>query len=34
LGKLFLAYRTNRRRLQHHGQGLRLDEQGVHLVDI
>ncbi len=34
LEKLFLAYRTSRRRLQHHGQGLRLDEQGVHLVDI
>jgi glycosyltransferase involved in cell wall biosynthesis len=34
LEKLFLAYRTTRRRFQHHGQGLRLDEQGVHLVDI
>lgn len=34
LGKLFLAYRTTRRRFQHHGQGLQLDEQGVHLVDI
>jgi hypothetical protein len=33
LEKLFLAYRTTRRRFQHHGQGLRLDEQGVHLVD-
>jgi glycosyltransferase involved in cell wall biosynthesis len=34
LEKLFLAYRTTRRRFQHHGQGLHLDEQGVHLVDI
>ena len=34
LGKLFLAYRNTRRRFQHHGQKLRLDEQGVHLVDI
>jgi hypothetical protein len=34
LEKLFLAYRTTRRRFQHHGQGLRLDELGVHLVDI
>jgi hypothetical protein len=34
LEKLFLAYRNTRRRFQHHGQGLRLDEQGVHLVDI
>jgi glycosyltransferase involved in cell wall biosynthesis len=32
--KVFLAYRTSRRRLQHHGQVLRLDEQGVHLIDI
>jgi glycosyltransferase involved in cell wall biosynthesis len=34
LEKLFLAYRNARRRFQHHGQGLRLDEQGVHLVDL
>jgi glycosyltransferase involved in cell wall biosynthesis len=34
LGKLFLAYRTTRRRFQHHGQELRLDDQGIHLVDI
>jgi glycosyltransferase involved in cell wall biosynthesis len=34
LEKLFTAYRNTRRRFQHHGQGLRLDEQGVHLVDI
>jgi glycosyltransferase involved in cell wall biosynthesis len=34
LQKLFLVYRTTRRRFQHHGQGLRLDEHGVHLVDI
>jgi glycosyltransferase involved in cell wall biosynthesis len=34
LDRLFLAYRNTRRRLQHHGQRLKLDEQGVHLVDI
>ena len=34
LNKLFLAYRSSRRRIQHRGQQLRLDEQGVHLVDI
>jgi glycosyltransferase involved in cell wall biosynthesis len=34
LGKLFLDYRNTRRRFQHHGQKLHLDEQGVHLVDI
>jgi Glycosyl transferase family 2 len=34
LGRLFLAYRNTRRYFQHHGQILRLDEQGVHLVDI
>jgi hypothetical protein len=34
LGRLFLAYRNTRRRFQHHGQTLRLDEEGVHLVDI
>lgn len=31
--KLFLAYRNTRRRFQHHGQRLYLDELGVHLVD-
>jgi glycosyltransferase involved in cell wall biosynthesis len=31
--KLFLAYRSTRRRFQHHGQRLYLDELGVHLVD-
>ncbi len=34
LGRLFLAYRSTRRRFQHHGQKLRLDENGVHLVNI
>jgi glycosyltransferase involved in cell wall biosynthesis len=34
LEKLFLAYRNTRRRFQHHGQVLRQDELGVHLVDI
>ena len=34
LNKLFLAYRSSRRRIQHRGQQLRLDEQGFHLVDI
>lgn len=34
LGKLFMFYREARRRLQHHNQGLRIDEQGIHLVDI
>ncbi len=34
LEKLFLAYRNTRRRFQHHGQGLRLDDQGVHLIEI
>lgn len=34
LSNLFLAYRKTRRRFQHHGQQLRLDEQGIHLVDI
>jgi hypothetical protein len=34
LDRLFLAYRKTRRRIQHHGQQLRLDELGVHLVDI
>jgi glycosyltransferase involved in cell wall biosynthesis len=34
LGRLFLAYRNTRRRFQHHGQKLCLDEKGVHLVDI
>ena len=34
LEKLFLAYRNSRRRFQHHGQGLRLDDQGVHLIEI
>lgn len=33
LSRLFLAYRNTRRHFQHHGQKLRLDEQGVHLVD-
>ncbi len=33
LEKLFLSYRTTRRRYQHRGQALRLDEQGVHLVE-
>ncbi len=33
LGKLFLAYRTNRRRFQHHGQALHVDARGVHLLD-
>jgi glycosyltransferase involved in cell wall biosynthesis len=33
LGGLFLAYRNTRRRFQHHGQKLHLDEHGVHLVD-
>jgi glycosyltransferase involved in cell wall biosynthesis len=32
LNKLFLAYRENRRRFQHHGQHLRVDELGIHLV--
>jgi len=34
LGYFFLAYRRTRRRFQHHGQQLHLDEQGIHLVDI
>jgi glycosyltransferase involved in cell wall biosynthesis len=34
LGRFFLAYRNTRRRFQHHGQKLHLDELGVHLVDI
>jgi hypothetical protein len=34
LGRFFLAYRNIRRRFQHHGQQLRLDDQGVHLVEI
>ncbi len=33
LEKLFLSYRTTRRRYQHRGQALRLDERGVHLVE-
>lgn len=33
LGKLFLAYRSTRRRFQHHGQALRVDMQGVTLVN-
>ena len=31
--KLFLTYRNTRRRFQHHGQRLTLDERGVHLID-
>jgi len=31
--RLFMAYRNTRRRLQHHGQRLFLDERGVHLLD-
>lgn len=34
LDRLFLAYRKTRRRFQHHGQQLRLDEKGIHLVKI
>jgi glycosyltransferase involved in cell wall biosynthesis len=34
LGKLFLVYRNTRRCFLHHGQKLRLDEQGVHIVDF
>lgn len=34
LGNLFLAYRRTRRRFQHHGQQLHLDDQGIHLADI
>ncbi len=34
LQKLFLAYRNTRRQFQHHGQGLCVDEQGVHLVEL
>ncbi len=34
LGRLFIAYRKTRRRIQHHSQRLHLDELGVHLVDI
>ncbi len=30
LGDLFLAYRSSRRRLQHHSARLRVDERGVH----
>jgi len=33
LGSLFLAYRKTRRRFQHHGQQLHLDEYGIHLVE-
>ncbi len=33
LEKLFLSYRATRRRYQHRGQALRLDERGVHLVE-
>src|SRR4030042_628432 len=33
LGSLFQAYRNTRRRWQHHGQKLHLDDRGVHLVD-
>ncbi len=32
LGNLFLSYRNIRRRFQHHGQKVQLDEHGVHLV--
>ncbi len=32
MGDLFLWYRRTRRRLQFHGQQLRLDEEGAHLV--
>jgi glycosyltransferase involved in cell wall biosynthesis len=32
-GSLFLWYRKTRRRLQFHGQQLRLDDKGVHLVE-
>lgn len=31
-GRFFLAYRSTRRQIQHHGQSLRVDEQGVHLI--
>ena len=31
LGNLFLTYRQTRRRIQHHGQQLIMDNQGVHL---
>jgi glycosyltransferase involved in cell wall biosynthesis len=31
LGSLFLVYRQTRRRIQHHGQQLELDDQGIHL---
>ena len=33
-GRFFLAYRATRRRFQHHGQKLQIDENGVHLVDV
>jgi hypothetical protein len=33
-GKLFLAYRKTRRRFQHHGQQLHMDEKGIHLLNI
>lgn len=34
LSNLFLAYRQARRHFKHHGQKLRLDEQGVHLMNL
>lgn len=34
LSRLFLAYRNARRRFQHKGQQLNLDDQGVHLIEI
>jgi glycosyltransferase involved in cell wall biosynthesis len=33
LNKLFMAYRTTRRRFQHRGQSLQVDMRGVHLLD-
>lgn len=33
LGKLFLAYRQTRRRVQHHGMQLKMDDQGIHLIN-
>jgi glycosyltransferase involved in cell wall biosynthesis len=32
LGKLFLTYRQTRRRIQHHGQQLSMDDRGLHLI--
>ncbi len=34
MGNVFLFYRQIRRRVRHHGQQLRVDEKGIHLVKV